>query len=118
VWNITATLAGFPLLPPGFDPRSDHVGFVVDTVVLRFTVRIFFPKTAPRSLVILSSTLVSIPRASLKNMLTSTRITSVCEYVCMYVCMYECMTKLAMDRSALLEVVTNIGHVNCSLFHS
>jgi hypothetical protein len=50
-------VAGFPQRRPGFEPGSDHVGFVVDKValgqvflqVLRFPLSIFIPPIAPQS---------------------------------------------------------------------
>jgi hypothetical protein len=44
LWSYA--LAGFQPRWPGFDPRSGHVGFVVDKV-LRFPLPILIPPTAP-----------------------------------------------------------------------
>jgi hypothetical protein len=38
---LTRLVASLSLRRPGFDPRSDHVGFVVDKVTLR---QVFFPE--------------------------------------------------------------------------
>jgi hypothetical protein len=51
---IAQAVTGFPPWWPGFDPRSGHVGFVVDEVagvlrVLRFLLPFLTLQTAPHS---------------------------------------------------------------------
>jgi hypothetical protein len=62
------TVTGHPLQWPEFDPRSGHVGSLVDKValqwdfslVLRENLPIFIPPTTPHSLINISLTLYSL----------------------------------------------------------
>jgi hypothetical protein len=47
--ELRQLVAGFPSQRPGFEPGSDHVGFVADKVALGFSLQIFIPLIAPQS---------------------------------------------------------------------
>jgi hypothetical protein len=66
--QLRRLVAGFPPLWSGFDPRSGHMGFVVDRMALgadflrvfRFPLSILIRPTTPHSLIITSPTLCSL----------------------------------------------------------